>query len=200
MGSFMKSGFHFSGLYFPRLLPLCLCFFLLSAPAINSQDFEINTKLQLYAYNTYDINKSEYKFHYPIIPFPLSINAGLSYYPSKQNGFELITGLMLWPSGITGYEYGIATKFFLTEKFYVIGTYLIHFTEGGGGHTRPMLYVTFYMPGIGTGYRISKRVAFELIYLDPGNTPYERYHVFEGTNYVELTWMIKANVVFNWRL
>lgn len=133
--------------------------------------------------------------------FPSSIQLNLAYYPIENLSVEIRGGREILFDDYMGYDYGLYSKYFISDKVYFTAGMAGHSNSGSSHNLGGTYPVSFLMPAAGIGYNIWSPFGLELQLQKPDN-PAISYSGPSSAYIVntKVGWMVKLSAVFGWKL
>jgi hypothetical protein len=127
-------------------------------------------------------------------------------YPFKNLSLEARFGREFLFDEYTGFEYGLFSKYFLTDHFYFTGGVAGHSNEGGiGGISSGSTTNSLIMPAFGLGTRQWDFISFELLVQHADNKVIGGSWQYGSDEQIvasktKVDWVVKLGLVFGWKL
>lgn len=173
---------------------------------IFSQDIQLGFRWES---NFMKSHSDTYTYTPEFVPDAAQIN--ISYFPINDLGIEARLGAELSLENYTGFEYGLLTKYFLTQQslkpYLLAGVMFHHNTSNYHGVMNPTntFEKTFTLPSIGFGINPIGALNIEALYQfgmnkDLTGTLINTVYDKETFYTTKLDWVLKLGIGFSWSL
>lgn len=179
---------------------------LLVLPSLNlvAQDVELGFRLESQSLRKYYSNG--YKAGFALYPYLSCLQLDLAVYPVKNISIEGRFGREFLFENYIGLEYGVYSKYYFGESYYLTGGIAGHSNESSGGSIYGGSSLnTLIMPAAGAGLRFSRFAAVEVLFQYAGNKKiggswdFGRHGEVVGVRET-VEWLMKVGLVFGWKL
>lgn len=135
------------------------------------------------------------------IPVPSALQLNVSVFPVKNLSLDArLGGVFAW-LGFSGFEYGLYSKYYLWDRYYISGGIVMHHNDGHKGIFSGM-GEKYSMPAFGAGMKLTKVTNADLMFYYAGNKLLTDNYSFgtPPTTFTRFDWLLKLSLDFEWEV
>lgn len=181
---------------------LALFLFLLSG-SIMAQSAQMGFRLETLGMHRTHSNSfnSDTKKELFYIPVPSALQLNASFFPVNNLSLDARLGGVFGWLGFSGFEYGLYSKYFFLDRYYISGGIVMHHNDGHEGIFSGM-GEKYSMPAIGMGMKFTKVTNADLMFYYAGNKLLtDNYSPgIPSTTFTHFDWLLKLSLDFEWEV